>query len=261
MPIGPCERAQVPRPRRQHEPAFPGRGSLGRAADAPVGGVRRRRRVVRCGRRCQHAARNAAGHCLRACLGHRRSPCSPAPSAGKACLMPRRRWARCAGSRRSTPKRGTPCGRRRQFGNACVQYGRIYGPGANNRYDADHRHHAEPSPGQRRLPVPEHLGPADRRVVTPAVMTAVITTNVITTKITTRRRRRPPGDRFRPWRQRHLRLHRRPGLRRRGAGAARRRGRRDRQLPRRASSASSTWRSSRPAPTRRKTPATSPCWT
>jgi para-nitrobenzyl esterase len=23
-----------------------------------------------------------------------------------------------------------------QFGNACVQYGRIYGPGANNRYDA-----------------------------------------------------------------------------------------------------------------------------
>lgn len=24
----------------------------------------------------------------------------------------------------------------RQFGNACVQYGRIYGPGANNRYDA-----------------------------------------------------------------------------------------------------------------------------
>ena len=22
-----------------------------------------------------------------------------------------------------------------QFGNACVQYGRIYGPGANNRYD------------------------------------------------------------------------------------------------------------------------------
>ncbi len=44
-----------------------------------------------------------------------------------------------------------------EFGNACVQYGRIYGPGANNRHDADDRHHAGPGGGQRGLPVPEHL--------------------------------------------------------------------------------------------------------
>ena len=34
-------------------------------------------------------------------------------------------------SRRSGSRRGS----RSEFGNACAQYGRIYGPGANNRYD------------------------------------------------------------------------------------------------------------------------------
>jgi para-nitrobenzyl esterase len=33
------------------------------------------------------------------------------------------------------PDRWTKPRQARQFGNACVQYGRIYGPGANNRYD------------------------------------------------------------------------------------------------------------------------------
>ena len=46
-----------------------------------------------------------------------------------------RRSATCAGRRRSTPTPGRHPSAT-AFGNACVQYGRIYGPGANNRHDA-----------------------------------------------------------------------------------------------------------------------------
>ena len=44
-----------------------------------------------------------------------------------------------------------------KFGNACVQYGRIYGPGANNRYDATIGTTLNQAGRQRGLPVPEHL--------------------------------------------------------------------------------------------------------
>ena len=82
-----------------------------------------------------------------------------------------------------------------QFGNACSQYGRIYGPGANNRYDLTIGTTLIQAVGQRGLPLPEHLAPGTSG-------------------------RRPAGDRVRPRRQQRLRLHRRPGVRRRRAGQA-----------------------------------------
>ena len=92
------------------------------------------------------------------------------------------------------------------FGNACVQYGRIYGPGAQQHPRLHHRHDAESGGGQRRLPVPEHLAP-----------------------------RRPPwqsaGDCFCARRQQRLGLHGRPGLRRCRTGQGRGCGGRHGQLP------------------------------
>jgi len=48
-----------------------------------------------------------------------------------------------------------------RFGNACLQNGRIYGPGSNNTYDGD-RHHAQHSGRQRGLPDAEHLAAVGR---------------------------------------------------------------------------------------------------
>ena len=93
-----------------------------------------------------------------------------------------------------------------KFGNACAQYGRIYGPGANNRYDATIATTLNQAVGTRGLPVPEHLAPGHAR-------------------------RRAAGHRLRPRRQQHLGLHRRPGVRRRGAREDRQCGRRHGQLP------------------------------
>ena len=50
-----------------------------------------------------------------------------------------------------------------QFGNACVQYGRIYGPGANNKYDATIGTTLGQAGRQRGLPLPEHLAAGRRR--------------------------------------------------------------------------------------------------
>ena len=49
-----------------------------------------------------------------------------------------------------------------QFGNACVQNGRLYGPGPQQRYDATIGTHARPARGLRGLPLPQHLA-AGRR--------------------------------------------------------------------------------------------------
>ena len=94
-----------------------------------------------------------------------------------------------------------------QFGNACVQYGRIYGPGANNRYD--------PTIGTT---LNQAVGSED-----------CLYLNIWRPGRTARGDR--AGDRLRARRQQRLRLHRRPGLRRRGARQGGRRGRRVGQLP------------------------------
>ena len=71
-------------------------------------------------------------------------------------------------------------------------------PGRQQPLRLDHRHDAEPGGGQRGLPVPEHLAPA---------------------RLADRSDGGLPGDRLRSRRQQRLRLHRRPGVRRRRAGA------------------------------------------
>ena len=48
------------------------------------------------------------------------------------------------------PDAWTTTATRKAFGNACVQSGRLYGPGANNQLRRDHRHHARPDASARR---------------------------------------------------------------------------------------------------------------
>ena len=93
-----------------------------------------------------------------------------------------------------------------QFGNACVQSGRLYGPGLNNKYDATIGSSLDPDGRLRGLPVSEHLAPGHRGHAA-------------------------AGDRLGARRQQHLRLHRRSDVRRRQSGPDRQRGRRLGQLP------------------------------
>ena len=93
-----------------------------------------------------------------------------------------------------------------QFGNACVQSGRLYGPGLNNKIRRDHRHLARPDPRLGGLPLSQHLAPGGRG-------------------------RETAGDRLGARRQQHLRLHGRPGVRRRPSRPDRERRRRLGELP------------------------------
>ena len=93
-----------------------------------------------------------------------------------------------------------------QFGNACVQYGRIYGPGAEQSVRPHDRHDAEPGRRQRGLPLPQHLAPG-------------------------RPARRTSRDRLRAWRKQRLGLYRRPDVRGRPARQGGQCGGGDGQLP------------------------------
>ena len=86
------------------------------------------------------------------------------------------------------------------------QASRLYGPGQHNTLRRHHRHVARPDGRVGGLPVSERLAPGHGRDAA-------------------------AGDRVGARRQQHLRLHRRPGLRRREPGADRQRRHRHRQLP------------------------------
>ena len=135
------------------------------------------------------------------------TPPPPAPMPGRACRSPSRRSASCAGRRRSIP---TPWKAPRAHAAVRQRLRAVRAastaPAPNNHYDATIGTTLEPDGRQRGLPLPEHLAPG-------------------------RPARRPAGDRVRARRQQRLRLHRRPGVRRRHARRSRQRRRRVGELP------------------------------